>query len=303
MEELQIYDIQSLHGVAQPTIVLLDFLGRHVKTHELSLNEKEFANDVWKQDNVEREASMIIPAPEPNGGVIIIGADGNIYHNGTMYHAIAPANLHERSVVAFAGVDPNESGYLLGDMAWHLFMLLLEKTDQMNGTSGVKDLKLELLGETTIAETMTNLVIGYVYIGSRLGDSQPIRLNAEADGVGIYVIVVDNFTNLEPILEMVVVDLERQGQGQLVSCSGGFKEGSLRFIRNGIEIHEVTSIYLPDIQGMFLKVGQDKVNNLVLCFVEESRVLTMTETEIAGCVADQQTFHTGNTEHGQIVQV
>ena len=65
----------------------------------------------------------------------------------------------------------------------------------------------------------------------------------------------------------------------------------------------MTSIYLPDIQGMFLKVGQDKVNNLVLCFVEESRVLTMTETEIAGCVADQQTFHTGNTEHGQIVQV
>jgi DNA damage-binding protein 1 len=39
---------------------------------------------------------------------------------------------------------------------------------------------------------------------------------------------VDSFTNLGPILDMVVVDLEKQGQGQLVTCSGGMKDGSLR---------------------------------------------------------------------------
>ena len=63
---IQVYDIQFLHGVAQPTIVLLhqvpklslcdvliriglkmtltvqDIHGRHLKTHELSLKEKEF---------------------------------------------------------------------------------------------------------------------------------------------------------------------------------------------------------------------------------------------------------------------
>ena len=121
--------------------------------------------------------------------------------------------------------------------------------------------------------------------------------------------VVDTFTNLGPILDMVVVDLERQGQGQLVTCSGGFKEGSLRIIRNGIGIHELASIDLPGIKGMWpLKVGQEKDNTLVLSFVEQTRVLTLTgeeveETEIAGFVADQQTFFTGNTEHGQIVQV
>jgi len=311
IEELQIYDIQFLHGVAQPTIVLLhqDVHGRHVKTHELSLKEKEFVKVAWKQDNVEREASMLIPVPEPHGGVIIIGAESITYHNGTMYHAIAPASLQESSIVAQARVDPNGSRYLLGDMAGHLFMLLLEKEDRMDGSSQVKDLKLELLGETTIAETMTYLDNGYVYIGSRLGDSQLVRLNAEADSAGSYVTVVDTFTNLGPILDMVVVDLERQGQGQLVTCSGGFKEGSLRIIRNGIGIHELASIDLPGIKGMWpLKVGQEKDNTLVLSFVEQTRVLTLTgeeveETEIAGFVADQQTFYTGNTEHGQIVQV
>ena len=56
------------------------------------------------------------------------------------------------------------------------------------------------------------------------------------------IVTVDTFTNLGPIVDMVVVDLERQGQGQLVTCSGAFKEGSLRIIRNGIGIHELASI-------------------------------------------------------------
>lgn len=37
---------------------------------------------------------------------------------------------------------------------------------------------------------------------------------------------------------------------QLVTCSGAFKEGSLRIIRNGIGIHEHASIDLPGIKGV-----------------------------------------------------
>ena len=129
-------------------------------------------------------------------------------------------------------------------------MLLLLKEEKMDGTCIVKDLKLELLGETTIPECMTYLDNGYVYIGSRLGDSQLVRLNVEPDENGSYVTIVDTFTNLGPIMDMVVVDLERQGQGQLVTCSGAFKEGSLRIIRNGIGIHELASIDLPSIKGI-----------------------------------------------------
>lgn len=36
---------------------------------------------------------------------------------------------------------------------------------------------------------------------------------------------------------------------QLVTCSGAYKEGSLRIIRNGIGIHEHASIDLPGIKG------------------------------------------------------
>ena len=36
---------------------------------------------------------------------------------------------------------------------------------------------------------------------------------------------------------------------QLVTCSGAYKEGSLRIIRNGIGIHEHASIDLAGIKG------------------------------------------------------
>ena len=42
-------------------------------------------------------------------------------------------------------------------------MLLLLKEEKMDGTCVVKDLKLELLGETTIPECMTYLDNGYVF--------------------------------------------------------------------------------------------------------------------------------------------
>ena len=55
----------SLHFffIFQPTVVLLhqDNNGRHVKTHEISLKDREFVKVPWKQDNVEAEASMLIP--------------------------------------------------------------------------------------------------------------------------------------------------------------------------------------------------------------------------------------------------
>ena len=91
-----------------------DLHGRHVRSHEISLQERDFVKVVWRQGNVEREASMLIPVPEPTGGCIIVGAGKSrelahnrassvfvtelnlfvsetiVYHSGTYYHAIAP---------------------------------------------------------------------------------------------------------------------------------------------------------------------------------------------------------------------
>lgn len=155
-------------------------------------------------------------------------------------------------------------------------MLLLETEEKIDGTTHVKEngLKVELLGEISIPEAITYLDNSVLFIGSRIGDSQLVKLNSKADENGFYVTVMETFTNLAPICDMVVVDLERQGQGQLVTCSGAFKEGSLRIIRNGIGIQEHATIDLQGIKGMWAlrsSAESTRDNTIVLSFVGQTR--------------------------------
>lgn len=142
-----------------------------------------------------------------------------------------------------------------------------------------------------------------------MGDSQLVKLNSKRDESGAYVVPMETFTNLGPIMDICVVDLERQGQGQMITCSGGFKEGSLRIIRNGIGIQEHACIDLPGIKGMWaLMAGINDSpydNTLVLAFVGHTRILKLTgdeveEVEIHGFLSDQQTFYCGNVDFNQV---
>lgn len=313
MEELKIHDIQFLHGYSVPTIAFIyhDSNTRHIKTYELSMREKDFVKGPWKQDNIESEANILIAVPPPFAGVLIIGQESITYHNGENFIAIAPAMIRQSTIVCYGKVDPNGSRYLLGDMSGRIFLLLLEQSIRADGSSEVKDLKLELLGEVTIPECLAYLDNGVVYVGSRLGDSQLIKLNAEPDEFGSYIDILETFTNLGPIVDMVVVDLEKQGQGQLVTCSGAFKEGTLRIIRNGIGIQEHASIDLQGIKGIWpLRLQSSDVfdNYLVLSFVGQTRVLKLVgeemeeESSIDGFSVDKQTYACANVAFDQIVQ-
>ncbi|XP_036343335.1 DNA damage-binding protein 1-like [Rhagoletis pomonella] len=314
MDELNVYDVEFLYGCINPTIIVIhkDVDGRHVKTHEINLRDKEFMKIAWKQDNVETEATMLIPVPTPLGGAIVIGRESIVYHDGNSYHAVAPSTFKQSTINCYARVDSKGQRYLLGNMYGQLFMLFLETVDNGKGGVSVKEIKVELLGEISIPECITYLDNGFLFIGSKHGDSQLVRLSTTANENGSYVIPMENFTSLAPILDLGVVDLDRQGQGQIITCSGSFKDGSLRIIRIGIGIQEHACIDLPGIKGMWsLKVGIDDSifeNTLVLAFVGHTRILTLTgeeveETEIPGFISDQQTFHCANVDYDQIIQV
>lgn len=313
LEELNVFDVEFLHGCSNPTIILIhqDYNGRHIKTHEINLRDKEFIKVPWKQDNVETEASILIPVPSPLGGAIVIGQESIVYHDGQSYVAVAPPQIKLTPINCYCRVDTRGLRYLLGDIAGRLFMLLLELHDKIDGTHAVKDLKVELLGDIPIPECMTYLDNGVVFVGSRFGDSALIRLSAVREEAGQYVQPMESFTSLAPIVDMCVVDLERQGQNQLITCSGAFKMGSLRIIRNGIGIQEQASIDLPGIKGMWaltVDTAQNYHDTLVLSFVGQTRVLTLNgeeveETDIKGFVSDRQTFYTANVCYNQLVQV
>lgn len=75
-------------------------------------------------------------------------------------------------------------------------------------------------GEISIPEALTYLDNKIIYVASRVGDSQLIKLNKKPDAYGSHITILDTFMNLGPIVDMCVIDLERQGQGQVVTCSG-----------------------------------------------------------------------------------
>lgn len=315
MEELVVPDITFLYGFTQPTIAFIykeqTPEHRHLKTYELSLNEKEFISGPWNQGNIDSEASMLIPVPLPFGGTIVIALESILYLHGDKYKAIAPAVIKQAPITCYAPIDNNGSRYLLGDLHGRLFCLVLEKEESFNGQVDVKDIKLELIGEISIPECLTYLDNGVLYIGSRVGDSQLIRLHSEPDANGSLIEVLETYTNLGPISDMCIVDLERQGQGQLVTCSGNMKDGSLRIIRNGIGINEHGSIPLEVIKGLWsLKVGKNQVkdNHLVVTFPCETYVWMLSgedveAIDISGFDLKTQTLFCGNVVYDQIVQV
>jgi hypothetical protein len=89
---------------------------------------------------------------------------------------------------------------------------------------------------------------------------QLIKLNLQPDSKGSYVEVLERYVNLGPIVDFCVVDLERQGQGQVVTCSGAYKDGSLRVVRNGIGINEQVSplFYCLSVGPLHPRLNQKK---------------------------------------------
>ncbi|OWZ04928.1 DNA damage-binding protein [Phytophthora megakarya] len=273
LDELRVIDIKFLHGYNKPTICVLyeDYkAARHLKTYHILLKEKDFAEGPWSQSNVESGASLLIPVPAPTGGVLIISNQTIVYHNGTTFHAIP---MQSTVIQVYGAVDKDGSRFLLADQYGTLSVVAL----QLTGTE-VSGVHLEVLGETSIASCLSYLDNGVVFIGSTFGDSQLIKLNADRDENGSYVEVLDTYVNVGPIIDFCVMDLDRQGQGQIVTCSGADKDGTLRVIRNGIGINEQASAELPGIKGMWslretFAAEHDKY--LLQSYVSEIRILAI----------------------------
>jgi len=78
---------------------------------------------------------------------------------------------------------------------------------------------------------------------------------------------------------------QRHGQGQLVTCSGANRDGSLRVVRNGIGIQEAARMEMPGIKGLW-SARASETTYLVLSFIAETRVLSMVGEELGEVDAD-----------------
>eukprot|EP00873_Tetraselmis_striata_P003032 jgi/Tetstr1/423296/TSEL_013995.t1 len=273
LEELNVIDVKFLHGCKQPTLAVL---------HEDTKRQRHL-----KTYEVSlRDKDLVACWSQP--------------HVDEFACLVIPETpIKSSAFKTYGRIDDDGRRYLLGDVDGTLYVLLLRHDGER-----LLGLSLEPLGHTHSASTLTYLDNGVLIKLHK----QPV---SEEQGGGS-VEVLDSFTNLGPILDFCVVDLERQGQGQVVTCSGVDSDGSLRIVRNGIGINEQANVELPGIKGIWsLRASSadsyDKY--LVVTFVGETRVLAMNieeeleEDEICGFDANAQTLFCGNVVHSQLVQV
>ncbi|TPX30298.1 hypothetical protein SmJEL517_g06115 [Synchytrium microbalum] len=292
LDELQVHAMTFLQGdeTQRPLLAVLcqdTKENRHVKTFEVSVPLKELVEGPWYQANVDSGARMLIPVPVASGGgLLVIGEKTISYMNGRIPPVVIGMKL--TIIKSCAQIDADGSRYLLGDYLGNLFVLVSFKA---NGV--ISSLRLERLGETSIAAALTYLDNGYAYVGSHYGDSQLIKLSAEKQEAGDFFQVVDTYPNLAPIVDFAVVDLERQGQGQIVACSGIGKDGSLRIVRNGIGINEIAELEMTGLRSVWsLRPHAEAIHDdtIVLSFTNETRLLhadpegEITETEDGGAM-------------------
>ena len=182
----------------------------------------------------------------------------------------------------------------------------------------VIDMHIEVIGTTSIPSSLSHIGASTVFVGSQMGDSHVIRITGENNNsnnnskikknknsnvngdissddefddevFGIDDVggekgngfeTIDTFTNIGPISDFVIVDLDHRGQGQVVACSGGFKDGSIVVVRNGVGINEISSAPAPGVSGLWsLPDPQNPAKDryLVLSYLGGTQVLELSE--------------------------
>ncbi|KNC54611.1 DNA damage-binding protein 1 [Thecamonas trahens ATCC 50062] len=272
---------------------------RHLKTYQVHASvgaKKELRPGPYQQAGLDAFASRLIPLPaEAGGGFVILGESTVAYKSGATFVQIP--HTVPCAFTAFGAIDASGARILVGDHLGNMHVLLI---DIANGA--VTGLELSLVGKTSIPSAIVYLDSGFVFVGSRFGDSQLVHLSSEpVDESGSYVQVADAHINLGPILDMTLVDVDRQGQGVLVTCSGGFQDGSLRIVRSGIGIAEQAVLPVEGVRGSFTlpAVGEPNLAAfLVVSFVNMTKVLAFDGDselgeyagDLGGLVADAPTL-------------
>jgi DNA damage-binding protein 1 len=247
IDEVNILSSVMLQGVENPTMMILyedTRTARHVKTYEINMRSKDKMGGPNFQAKVEMGANLLIAVPAPLGGVLVIGEQTITY----MHPEGSPVGISIEGTVfrAHGFIDEDGTRMLLADYLGYLYVLVLISQGET-----IASLQLERLGQISSATSIVYLDNGFAYIGSSSGDSQLVQLHNMQNNEGSYLEILEEYPSMAPITDFCIVDLERQGQGQLVTCSGAGKDGSLRIVRNGVGIDEQATLEMPGVKGLW----------------------------------------------------
>ncbi|KAL7089468.1 hypothetical protein ACP275_13G188400 [Erythranthe tilingii] len=307
-----ILDIKFLHGCGKPTVVML-YKTMFIKNwrfevHAITVDSvtKIFcvAGRGWLTQDLHVGPHLMITVPEPLCGVLLFCKKVICYRGPGGQQTITK---EPTTISACGRVDLIRARYVYGDHNGNL--LTLDIAHEGKKPTGLKIVRLD---KTSVASSISYIGASVVFVGSSYGDSQLVKINIPADEIVPRVEVLKIFENLGPIADFCVVDSERQGQCQLVTCSGAYKDGSLRILSYGIGINEQASRVLQVVTGMWsLRSSTDDPYStfLVVSFISGTRIWEMNlendlkECQIQGFSSDVETLFCHDAIHDQLVQV
>ncbi|BGP43549.1 hypothetical protein JCM10449v2_007590 [Rhodotorula kratochvilovae] len=279
-------------------------------TYAVDLAEKELADGpLAEQVLADPGSELVVPLA---GGVAVVGEESltwyamgegdqedNAKGKGRAVDGAGGATVRCRlpvsRVTAWAPLDPER--ILLGDLYGKL--LLVSAT--LAGAGRVTNLAVQDLGDTTSPTSIVPLSPSTVYLSSRFGDSQLVRLPStgaaadamqddEADGTN-ELALVESYASLAPILDFVLVgDSASSSSGYVVTCSGAYKTGSLRIVRRGVGLTELASLDVDGVQRVWAFASpahSEGAQLLVVGFFAETRVFRLLSGDADGGEEDE----------------
>ncbi|EPY51696.1 damaged DNA binding protein Ddb1 [Schizosaccharomyces cryophilus OY26] len=310
IKELDVIDICMLHTPSVPTLAVLYRDSKsvvHLSTYTINIRECEIDEDDLVCHDIE-EGKLIA---HNNGGVFIFG---EMYVYYISKELKASKSLLTYPISAFTGIlvsDPLEDLFSVKYDPNHFFV-----TDESGfiyhfysefSHNGLK-MDLEKLGESSIASCLVSLPQNKVFLGSHYGDSAVLQLdNPGLANQELTVQTLQIFPNIAPISDFTV---EHESSGSsILTCSGAYKDGSIRVLKNTVSIQDIGIIDMESIKEVFsVSFKADYDNYIIISFPSETRVLYVSpEGEFSICTdlsCDSSTLSVGVVDEGkQLLQI
>ncbi|XP_025200519.1 DNA damage-binding protein 1-like [Melanaphis sacchari] len=312
--QTNIQGIGFLHGFYCPTFAFVykNDRGRYIKLKEINFNWKNCNKSYSKFELIENETALVIPVLYPFYGALIVNENSIIYHSCSEKDNSINVKLEQKiEIQCYTIANMLGNKYLIGDKTGTLYCLILEHIALHTGKHKVFGIQLYNLGEISIPTSLTYLYNKLFFFASKYGDSQFAKLNyTYREENCMSVKVLEKHLNLGPIADMCIVDTSQYGHQQIVTCSGAYKDGSLRVINKGAEIQQIATINLSGVIGIWT-LGFDteskKDDTVVLSFVWHSKILAYNHDEVEeiyveGFASEINTLYCGKI-YGNMVQI
>ncbi|KAI8994749.1 CPSF A subunit region-domain-containing protein [Pilobolus umbonatus] len=306
-----IISLSFLQDSDEPALLVLydDPLGRrYLQVFTLDIKNRQLIPGDILMDHFEQDADLLISMPAVIGGVVLIA--GKFIRYLKPNQAPIAIGIKTSFINSYSIMNDQGSRILLGDAEGSLHLLTLGIMD-----GRVDSLCFIGLGSISIPSCLVYLENDVVFVGSALGDSQLIHVQrtdlSQAEN-GEILEVIDEFPNLGPITDFCVADLDKQGQTQLITCSGVGKDSSLRIIRNGVGLNELAAIEISGVKGVWAlrSTFSDTYDHLlVISFVNKTCLLQIKENAMSqidfysSIDLNCRTITTANVLNDMIIQV